>query len=576
MAQETEEQLQEEIALLKEIEALKGSLENPYEADLFNSASKRIKSSFGDFEGTKELLKPLGYKDIRKNKKGELVAANKEGKYFKDKDTTLNYLESNVGQALPMAGMVLGGAYGNIPGAALGGGTGEALRLGIGKNLGAYKGGTLDMAGDIAGETAMSALAETGGKLLGKVPLPGSKFSGAKNIDELLRVMGTNAVDYAKKGQAAFSQMASGVAKEAHNKMLNRPLQVRNALNEGNALRVATKGATEREERAALENRLISQAREAFQNNFGGTPVDTSKMLDVIKRGYSRNRPNQHGQSALTKAEAEELKELVKSLVSPSTIPTVPGAQAQFSFPLQLPKQTAGSLQKTADFLQQNISDSYYNRTIQPRGDKSIGIYKELLGKIKEALHKVDPQGLGRADKRFSEYITQSKLLGNLDNEMRAESFVANMLGKNKGAVGEAARKIIPDTFKDIEDIAAAKAFGVDNRLKAWTGASPSGPAMARMASPFFGGFMGYSASHGDPKAALFGGLAGAAFSVGTAPITHETWNYLVGRYGLPVLTKIARNPQLIPFLIHTRDQGLFKTILNSPWSSVQQPQQGE
>jgi hypothetical protein len=199
-----------------------GSEEMPREADIYNSNTDRIASSFGDPAGIAKALVNKGFINVKTDPDGRIIAQRADGTWVKDADGLighpLNYLESSAGKALPLAGGVVGGALGNIPGAALGGGGGEAARIGIGKMLGTYGGGMGDAAKDVGMSALTSGAAEGVARLAGaglKALVPrGTGQAAAEGVEGVAKgeISGTlpEALTAAKEGDnfAPFLDMS--------------------------------------------------------------------------------------------------------------------------------------------------------------------------------------------------------------------------------------------------------------------------------------------------------------------------------------------------------------------------------
>jgi hypothetical protein len=123
-------------------------------------------------------------------------------------------------------------------------------------------------------------------------------------------------------------------------------------------------------------------------------------------------------------------------------------------FENRMPEQTAGSLQKTADYLDRKIKAYFDRNRSSGRGDAYLSHLEQLRGKIKDLLHRIDPQGLGAADAGHSTYKQEVKLLSPLERDGSVESFVDGLFGKNKTATREAVGKLLPKSAEGINDLA--------------------------------------------------------------------------------------------------------------------------
>lgn len=576
---------------------LPGTPENPIDADLFGSDIDRTKSSFGDLQGITPMLTQKGYKKVQKNGSGDLVAQGPDGRYYRDQEGfshPINYLEGHAGGALPTAGMVGGAALGTGAGpgapvastilAGAGAGAGEVARQAIGKQLGVQAQADPSVAGE---EALKGSAAEVGGKALGKIPVP---FMGM-NIDEATKAGLQKLVQAGSRGAAKVSSMLTGVDSDAFLRMLNRPKQVAEALKPGNSLRVARAAQGELAARAETENKLISSARQNFQDNFGQTPVDTTPMQSSIDETLARNAPNSSGRSGLMPDEISELNDLKAKdftgqqqtgtttqtttkqspILGPDGQPLSTTTSAQVPTLVPVANKPAGELQRTADYLQEQVSPQAYKTVGPTRTGKSTGAFQDLLGKLKDSFHNLDPNGLGKADARFSDYADKVKLLGPVENDGTAESFATNLFGANKGVRREAAQSLIPKTYEDMADIGANKAMGTDpvhGLIK-----SPSGPAIVRVGGPLAMGLAGFAS--GGTERGLLGLGAGAGASVATSPIAHKEFYYLSGKYGMPAVRALVQNPQIAPAILDQADLGRIRGYGQNIWASLRSSQQG-
>lgn len=572
-----------------------GELENPISMDLYGSVGSgadnitdeakgdaaRVAASFGNVAGNTPTLLARGAKGVQKNKAGDLVIQGPDGKFYKDNAGwrhPINWLESKVGGALPTAGMMLGGAAagaaaapetlgtGSIPaavaGAGAGGAAGEGARIAVGKALGTYKGDASDVASDVAGEGVGSAAAELGGKVIGKVPIPGTGM----NIDAATKAGLEKLVSGTKGVLTKMSGALTDKDAAAYLRLMDRPNQVGKALRPGNTLAVSRAAQDELAGRAGSEDALISQARKTFAEKYGREPINTDEMQKAVTEFQQANALNTSGHSGMTQGELDELQGLKDNDLSTTrqTAPEVraseinpradfsrgvvidrgPEFQVQPAAQVTEPVKGAGELQKTADWLQQQVTPSAYNTNLPTtRSAKSVGAYQRLLGLLKDSFHKMDPEGLGKADARFSDYAGKAKLLGPIENDATGESFAANLFGKNKGARQEAAQELIPRSYEDMADIGAAK------HLKGPGPISKVGPSVAGSV-PLVMGAAGLGASGGNPIAGLLGVLGGTATVAATTPSVHALGYKLAGKYVLPGVNMLARNPQLLPALL--------------------------
>ena len=181
-----------------------GSKDKPIEKDLFGSDADRVKSSFGDTKGVGKMLLQKGFVDFAKNKDGELVAKDSSGTWHKDPtrflSNPINWAESGVGKALPLAGGIGAAGLasetgpGVIPAAMAGGAAGEALRSSIGRSAGVYDGDVGDQAVDAGKEGLLMGFGEGAGRYALKPAMEAmgpSLRAGAQSIGEGLGNFGT-------------------------------------------------------------------------------------------------------------------------------------------------------------------------------------------------------------------------------------------------------------------------------------------------------------------------------------------------------------------------------------------------
>jgi hypothetical protein len=604
------------------------SAANPIEADLYGDGSKfsfagggdRAAASFGDLEGNAPKLQKNGFKNPQKNGAGDTVVQGPDGKFYKDATSftkhPINWLEAHAGAALPTAGMVGGGAMGegvaSIPLAGAGAALGEGARAGIGKALGVYKGGLKDASSDAALEGAGGMAAEAGGKLIGKVPIPGTGLS----IDEATK-MGLQKLLHGGLSVGARAQsILTGVDKDAYMRMYLRPDEVSSALRPGNAKSVLNDAQAELGARSETENRLISEARMAARTRNAGVPVNTQPAVDAANQAIQRNPLNRSGRGGMTQAELSELADIRdRDLMGTRTVkPEVPPVEAtEVSFqeppkptfrekvgnviagrplPDAEPKMSIGGkytvkpgepavtepvarqgfeqLMGTADHLQNEIPPSTYDHTLPgARKPKSVGAMQDVLGKLKQALHLQDP-AYGAADARFSRYADDAKLLGPIERDASGESFIDNMFGKNKTGVQEAAQNLIPHSYERATDIGAAKALDRDRISKL----GPSAPALIRgLGLPGLGAAALSMGTSGSMEGGLLGLGLGTGAAVITSPTTQKYFAYLAGKVGVPVAQKLAENPQLAPLLLDSKEAKNFATNV---WGEMRSKMEGK
>lgn len=324
----------------------------PATADLFGNDWQRIKSSFGDTKGVQNLVQGNGYKNVQRNKSGEMVGQYAgDNKWYKDTQGMahpLNWLEGHTGGALPTAGMaggaVVGGGLaagltaptgpgalaagyaGGVAGAGAGGGLGEAARVGVGKVLGVNDGEVLPQVKD---EAINSAEMEAIGKPVGEAvaAIPGVKPAANWVADRTVR-----------PALARLSQLASlgGTNYDAAMRLLQRPAQVLGSTADGQVAQTAKEGAAElaaatkesRKGYSASQNKFFQQAPPVISTDNAVGAVD--QTLGNI--GY---KPNSSGYGAFDGDQVTGLQKMKRSFqteapktygMAPDGAPTPPGA----------------------------------------------------------------------------------------------------------------------------------------------------------------------------------------------------------------------------------------------------------
>lgn len=398
------------------------------------------------------------------------------------------------------------------PGAAAAGAGSEALRQYLGQRLGIPD----NMSG---GQIAMS------GAVNGVLPILGAGAGEVYNA----------AKPYVKGGVASLSSMLSGVPTEAVGQLLNRPGQVMGALaKEGkdklsNILSVADDAASEARARYKQESALQQNALNAFRQNEAETPtpVDTSDLHEMLDQAINKFAPNSSGKSALSKKELGSLKDLSENDLSshipvhqPQSIPAN-SALGDSSGTIQMgevgsksiPVKDAGDLQKTSEWIQGQL-DQAQNAKVIPTAKPSR--YESILGdlrsRLQDKIYGVDPN-LGAANARFGQYADQAEAIAPLADPLKRQSFVNNLYGPNKEATRNSVQQLLPNTWNDLADIGAAKAFTK-------TGPSGSEIGLRNIGGVGMGalGLAGGGLYHSPGLAAA--GLAGAA---AINPTVHRT-----------------------------------------------------
>ncbi len=589
-----------------------GHPENPKVANFFEDPHTlvdvggnvdRTKQSFGDLGGMQEELQKRGFSDVKKNSAGDYIAKGADGQYYRDANHFLgnpvNWAESHTGQALPTAGMIIGGAT-SAPGivtaaAGAGGGAmaGEAGRIMLGKTMGVYRGGTSDALKDVALEGAGGAAAEAGGKVIGKFPIPGTGLS----IDGATKLALEKMVAGGAKASTRASQFLTGKDSEAYLRYLMNTKRLDGALVPENVMDVVARGRAEGAAKDKAMNKMISGERQAFRDDFGPTIVQTPEMIGATQEAAARNAPNAAGQSGMEPKELEELTKLQDSLQTKRvTQPEVKASnldvkkdpltgQKTFSPGKEFtvtpeavsaePQAPVSELAKTADYLQKEIDASAYKPGIGPgsnRSAKSQAALQNVLGKLKGAFHGISP-AYKAADATYSKYASQAPLLDPLMKEGQGESFAANLFGANKVERQAAAKAVIPKTYEDLADIGAMKELtGADSRLAKVGG--PTGAGAIRVGGTMASGAAG--AAMGGPIGGLVGLVGGAATAGLTSPAAHKALYGLAGKYGMPVVEALVKNPQLAPALLDKVDLYKLRAVGANVWSSMRGEQNGQ
>jgi hypothetical protein len=272
-------------------------------------------------------------------------------------------------------------------------------------------------------------------------------FPAATGIGKL--VDGGKAIGKAAVSHGASALSGFTVPAEAVTRLIERPSQIMSARNPGRALEIAQNAENELLARNAFEKQKIQNARKNFRNEFGDKPVDTSDLIDQKNQFISNNQLTAEGKGAITPSEVKEAEDLENSLRTSGSILDAKGA----------PKRNAGDLQKTADWVQNQIDS--FNRPQLPvnRSNRYQSYLGSLNHNLKSKLHEIDPNGLAQSDKQFSEYADKSKFFGNLEKPDKMESFVNSFYGPNKTAMQDAATDLIPNSLEEIKDLATDKVF---------------------------------------------------------------------------------------------------------------------
>jgi hypothetical protein len=311
-----------------------GSPDTAVEGDLFKSDYNRARSSLGDFHGIKPMIEQAGYQNVQSNKRGEIVAQNKEdGNWYKDAQGLshpINWLEGHAGGALPTAGMGIGsvvgggmgalaglkkgpaalasGYAGSVAGAGAGAAAGETARASLGKLFGVNDGPITENAGKEGTEAAIS---EAIGKpvMAGIDKIPGVHEATQYVADRTYRPLA-----------ARLSQLVSmgAVDYDSAMRLLGRPQQVMSSLKGDNVARVGEAAAGELAAKTGAERQAYDEAQRKF---FKEAPPQVSTYNSVGAVRDIQNRPgylpNSFDQGALTGDDVTELDHLYDSLTTP-------------------------------------------------------------------------------------------------------------------------------------------------------------------------------------------------------------------------------------------------------------------
>lgn len=455
-----------------------------------------------------------------------------------------------------VAGAAVGGTGGTLAGPAgtmVGGVAGAGLGAGMGKsaqNMGEhYLLGEGKSAEDQLLEPAEVGLQGATMEGAGQMVMPA--IGAAKNIANQalegtsLATYGKKAADLAgtaiKKGVAKTSSFLSGAPSDAVERLIERPSEVLGANNPRSALTAAETARNELMARNSTEGQAISGARKKFASDFGDQSVDTRPILDKQSEFLTQKSPVNGEQGALSPEQLSSLSDLSKNRLTSQ----VPGAYDEKT----VATKTGRELQNFADYLDSEIK-SFDQSKLPGSGDTPYqSRLRRLYGEVKSQLHDLDPEGLGAADKRFSQYANDVSDLGRLENEGTMEGFINNFYGRNKTGMRESADRVIPESIDSIKDIAANRAFDI-------SGPAGHGRGLRNMLSAAMG--TGGVATH-NPYLAV----AGAALQ----PSVHKQ---VIGRGAQAVqamtdgrlFQAIQKNPSLVQSISNPRLRQFFEEAL--------------
>lgn len=203
------------------------------------------------------------------------------------------------------------------------------------------------------------------------------------------------------------------------------------------------------------------------------------------------------------------------------------------------PTKSAADLHKFADYLDSQVQNFQQNRTPGTGDTRYQARLRQLYGQVKGLLHEADPDGLGEADKAFSQYADHAANMKSLADPSRRESFINNLYGKNKSAVQDSAEEILPNTMEDLKDMGASRAF---------TAQGPAGSDFGRrMYTGVAAGSGVASLLHGSPTGIALGGLTAASTSpqLNKAVIGRGA-QMIEGIQSAPWFKLMQKNPELI------------------------------
>ena len=227
----------------------------------------------------------------------------------------INALESRLGSALPVAGMLTGGAAGTIAagpepmapaaamaGAGVGAGIGEAARVAAGRRMGMYQGPSAD---DIAAKSLGAATTEGGGQVLNAIPIPIGN-GDYSNIPELAGNAAQMLLNGGKKVITKVGSVLTQTPQDAMLRTIERPNQI---LNPPDALDTASAANAEIEATKKNASAKVGKAYENFLKQKGGELTPTDDLLGRNAEFQQENIPNAQGEATVRPDEASYLNQ---------------------------------------------------------------------------------------------------------------------------------------------------------------------------------------------------------------------------------------------------------------------------
>ena len=323
----------------------------------------------------------------------------------------INWAESHLGSALPVAGMLAGGGMaaalapetlgaslsGLGASAGTGGAAGLAGKQAIGKSL-----GVSDMDTDaIKQEGVNDAVMEMAGRGVGQLPLPnavGGSVEGALGkLGDMARTTVTKPLSY-------LAGLVTGVPRQAAEQLMNDPLGVAMA----NSLKTAKVASGELSARNQLLGRIVGQTREAALKARGDLSFDSSGTLNEIGANVDEGVRLGH----ITPEEGDKLKAIADQyLTTPHTKPGIPAPAT-----VRAPWQRGELGPETPVYRGKHPENGKGDWTLDPA----------------EARAHAGPEG-----------VVQPSVLGNLGKE-------GDLIGGYAGAVQPEGNQLVPGVMKNV------------------------------------------------------------------------------------------------------------------------------
>lgn len=523
---------------LKELapEMFASNPEDPIQTDIWAGADgegtspgmNRAGSSFGNDEGNFAKLKSLGFKDAKRNQAGDIVVQKGDGKWYRDlpagwdsPSAMIRGAESGIGHALPAIGGIAGAGLGagaalpadvatlnpgpSVVGGVVGGGAGtalgEGLRAGAGSYMGFYKPSLPNIVNDVGNAALYGMGAEAGGQAIMKIPGVGKGINWATN----------KGMDLARKGIATTSSMATGVPREAVERLIARPWDVMKPPSNADLAQQVNEELTSRY--PGWSEDLLG-ARKRFMDTHAETPRSTQPQIDAI-RGTMANTPiSSTGRGLLPPSQRQEMEDFItQELTTPQRAeqmaPNAVRSRMEFGpeqelqpavqftptkteygrggiygsqkvprilpasvskegkavaetvappvtyspwtghFINDMPERRAGDLLPMADELGAEQSSNFAKNPMTRRTPLDDATDMRVRSLTKGDLHTLDP-GLESADRVYSRHKNDRKILGGMGfgSEARQESAASSMAsGVNKTAQREALGREAPDVY---------------------------------------------------------------------------------------------------------------------------------